>query len=244
MLIQLLVIQLTTFIILILVLRVLFYRHLNSALKRLRELQEEALAKEANIKDELDRLKLVKLAEVEKGKLEAKRIMENAKKQAEVLRVKLEEDAKQESQKIITLGKEMVEKSQKSLAANIEMRALNLAQEMIKYTFSEKGIEFLQHLLMDELITEIENLDKEKVSVKSGRAKVVSSAALSEEEKARLKKTLSSNLGYELVIEETIDPALVTGLVIQIGEFVIDGSLSNKLKKAIPYIKLVDAVRK
>jgi len=244
MLIQLLLIQFTTFIILILVLRVLFYRHLNSALKRLRELQEEALAKEANIKDELNRLKLVKLAEVEKGKLEAKRIMENAKKQAEVLRVKLEEDAKQESQKIITLGKEMVEKSQKSLAANIEMRALNLAQEMIKYTFSEKGIEFLQHLLMDELITEIENLDKEKVSVKSGRVKVVSSAALSEEEKARLKKTLSSNLGYELVIEETIDPALVTGLVIQIGEFVIDGSLSNKLKKAIPYIKLVDAVRK
>lgn len=237
MLIQLLLIQFFTFVILILVLRVLFYRHLNSALKRLRELQEEALAKEANIKDELDRLKLVKLAEVEKGRVEAKRIMEDAKKQAEVSRVKSEEDARQESQRIITLGREMVEKSQKTLAANIEMRALNLAREMIKYTFTEKGIEFLQHLLMDELITEIERLDKEKVSGKSGRARIISSAALSEEEKTRLKKTLSNNLGYELVIEETIDPGLVTGLIIQIGEFVIDGSLSNKLKKAIPYIQ-------
>jgi F0F1-type ATP synthase delta subunit len=90
---------------------------------------------------------------------------------------------------------------------------------------------------MEELVAEIENLDKERVSVKSGRAKVISSSALTEDEKERIKKTLSSNLGYELIIEETIDPALVTGFIIQIGEFVIDGSLRNKLQKAIPYIK-------
>lgn len=237
MLTQLIIIQFVTFVILILVLRVLFYRHLNSALRRLRELQEEALAKEAKIKEELDRLKLVKLAEVEKGRLEAKRVMEDAKKQAEALRIKLEEEARQESQKIIAQGKEIVDKSQKNLAASIEMRALNLAMEMVRYTFTEKGLESVQHQLMEELVTEIENLDKERVSVKSGRAKVISSSALTEEEKERLKKSLSSNLGYELIIEETVDPALVTGLIVQIGEFVIDGSLRNKLQKAIPYIK-------
>lgn len=237
MLTQLILIQFSAFIILIFVLRILFYRHLNSALKRLRELQEEALAKEAKIKEELDRLKLVKLAEVDKGRLEAKRLMEDAKKQSEALRAKLEEDARQESQKIIAQGKEIVDKMQKNLAASIELRALNLAMEMIKYTFTEKGLESVQHQLMEELVAEIENLDKERVSVKSGRAKVISSSALTEDEKERIKKTLSSNLGYELVIEETIDPALITGFMIQIGEFVIDGSLRNKLQKAIPYIK-------
>jgi F0F1-type ATP synthase delta subunit len=237
MLTQLILIQFTAFIILIVVLRILFYRHLNSALRRLRELQEEALAKEAKIKEELDRLKLVKLAEVEKGRIEARRLMEDAKKQSEALRTKLEDDARQESQKIIAQGKEIVDKMQKNLAASIEMRALNLAIEMIRYTFTEKGLESVQHQLMEELVAEIENLDKERVSVKSGRAKVISSSALTEDEKERIKKTLSSNLGYELIIEETIDPALVTGFIIQIGEFVIDGSLRNKLQKAIPYIK-------
>ena len=195
------------------------------------------MAKEAKIKEELDRLKLVKLAEVEKGRIEARRLMEDAKKQSEALRTKLEDDARQESQKIIAQGKEIVDKMQKNLAASIEMRALNLAIEMIRYTFTEKGLESVQHQLMEELVAEIENLDKERVSVKSGRAKVISSSALTEDEKERIKKTLSSNLGYELIIEETIDPALVTGFIIQIGEFVIDGSLRNKLQKAIPYIK-------
>jgi len=237
MLTQLILIQVAAFIILIVVLRILFYRHLSSALIRLRELQEEALAKEAKIKEELNRLKLVKLAEVDKGRLEAKRLMEDAKKQSEALRDKLEDDARNESQKIIAQGKEIVEKMQKNLAATIELRALNLAMEMIRYTFTEKGIEGLQHQLMEELVMDIENLDKDRVSVKSGRAKVISSSPLTEEEKERIKKALSSNLGYELIIEETIDQALVTGFIIQIGEFVIDGSLRNKLQKAIPYIK-------
>ena len=237
MLTQLIIIQIVAFIILIVVLRILFYKHLSSALIRLRELQEEALSKEAKIKEELSRLKLVKLAEIDKGRFEAKRLMEDAKKQSEALRDKLEDDARNESQKIIAQGKEIVDKMQKNLAATIELRALNLAIEMIRYTFTEKGIEGLQHQLMEELVMDIENLDKERVSVKSGRAKVISSSPLTEEEKERIKKTLSSNLGYELVIEETIDQALVTGFIIQIGEFVIDGSLRNKLQKALPYIK-------
>ncbi len=237
MLTQLIIIQIVAFIILIVVLRILFYKHLSSALIRLRELQEEALSKEAKIKEELSRLKLVKLAEIDKGRFEAKRLMEDAKKQSEALRDKLEDDARNESQKIIAQGKEIVDKMQKNLAATIELRALNLAMEMIRYTFTEKGIEGLQHQLMEELVMDIENLDKERVSVKSGRAKVISSSPLTEEEKERIKKTLSSNLGYELVIEETIDQALVTGFIIQIGEFVIDGSLRNKLQKALPYIK-------
>jgi len=237
MLTQLIIIQFVAFIILIVVLRILFYKHLSSALIRLRELQEEALSKEAKIKEELNRLKLVKLAEVDKGRLEAKRLMEDAKKQSEALRDKLEDEARNESQKIIAQGKEIVDKMQKNLAATIELRALNLAMEMIRYTFTEKGIEGLQHQLMEELVMDIENLDKDRVSVKSGRAKVISSSPLTEEEKERIKKTLSSNLGYELIIEETIDQALVTGFIIQIGEFVIDGSLRNKLQKALPYIK-------
>ena len=218
MLTQLIIIQIVAFIILIVVLRILFYKHLSSALIRLRELQEEALSKEAKIKEELGRLKLVKLAEIDKGRFEAKRLMEDAKKQSEVLRDKLEDDARNESQKIIAQGKEIVDKMQKNLAATIELRALNLAIEMIRYTFTEKGIEGLQHQLMEELVMDIENLDKERVSVKSGRAKVISSSPLTEEEKERIKKTLSSNLGYELIIEETIDQALVTGFIIQIGE--------------------------
>jgi len=236
MLIQLLIIQIVTFIALILVLRMLFSRHLNSALKRLRELQEEALVKEAQVKEELERAKEERLAEVEKGRLEAKKLIETTKKESEGLRSKIEEEAKQESQKIITYGKEELEKLRQELISNIKTQAIKLSMEMIKYTFTEKGIENLQHQLMEELIAEIEKIDQEKFSVKTDKARVLSSLPLTDAQKLHLKNVLTAKLGYSVVIEEKIDPEIISGFIIQLDEFIIDGSLKNKLSKAIPYL--------
>jgi len=236
MLIQLLIIQIVTFIALILVLRMLFSRHLNSALKRLRELQEEALVKEAQVKEELERAKEERLAEVEKGRLEAKKLIETTKKESEGLRSKIEEEAKQESQKIITYGKEELEKLRQELISNIKTQAIKLSMEMIKYTFTEKGVDNLQHQLLEELIAEIEKIDQEKFSVKTDKARVLSSLPLTDAQKLHLKNVLTAKLGYSVVIEEKIDPEIISGFIIQLDEFIIDGSLKNKLSKAIPYL--------
>jgi F0F1-type ATP synthase delta subunit len=236
MLIQLLLIQIGTFIALILVLRLLFYRHLNSALRRLKASQEEAFIKEAQIKEELERAKQERLAEVEKGKLEAKRLIEVAKKDAEVLRYKIEEEAKEESEKIVAYGKEQLETLRQELLSNIKTQALKLSMEMIKYTLTEKGKENLQHQLMEELIAEIEKLDREKFTVKTDKVRVSSSFNLSEMERSRLNDAFAAKLGYPVTLEEKIDSEIISGLVIQMDEFVIDGSLKNKLSKVIPYL--------
>lgn len=238
MLTQLIIIQVVTFIGLILLLRMLFHRNLDSALFRLKDLQEETLKKDAQVKEELERVKQVRLSEMEKGKQEAKKLIDEAKKQADTIRSRIEEDAKAEAQKVITQGKELLAKTEEKLLAAIDAKALNIAVEIIKSTFTEKSLESLQHELLNEIIAEIEHLDKERVTVKTGRAKVISSSILTETERARLKNALSTNLGYELIIEESIDPGLITGLVVQIGEFIIDGSLKNKLQKIIPYLTL------
>ncbi|MFH1317608.1 MAG: ATP synthase F0 subunit B, partial [Candidatus Omnitrophota bacterium] len=189
--IRLVLIQVGTFAALIVGLRLLFYQHLNSALRRLKKLQEEALIKEENLREELERARQERLAEVQRGKQEAKDLIERAKKEAESVRLKLEERAKEDCQKTIIYGKEEVDKLRQKLLSDIEKQALGLAMEMIKCIFTEKGKESLQQQLTGELVSEIDTLDKHIFSVKTDKVKVISSFALSKEEKERLVKILS-----------------------------------------------------
>lgn len=62
-------------------------------------------------------------------------------------------------------------------------------------------------------------------------ATVTSAVALSEDQKSRLVKALSSAAGSEVEIQNIVDPDLVGGAVTVIGDKVIDGSLRSKLDK-------------
>ncbi|UCD15156.1 MAG: F0F1 ATP synthase subunit delta [Candidatus Omnitrophota bacterium] len=235
--IRLILIQVGTFAALIIALRLLFYQHLNSALRRLKKLQEEALIKEENLRDELERAKQERIAEVERGKREAKALIEKAKKEVEVIRSKTEDRAKEERRKTLLYGKEEVEKLRQNLLADIEKQAVGLSVEMIKYVFTEKGRDILQHQLAEELIEEMAALDKRNFSVKANKVKVITSFPLSKEEKLKLKKILTAKIGSDVVLTEEVDQDLISGIIVRIGEFVIDGSLQNKIQKVIPFIK-------
>jgi F-type H+-transporting ATPase subunit b len=234
---QLLFLQIITFLGIVIVLRLLFHRNLSSALKRLKELHEENLIKETQLKEELERAKKEKAAEVEKGKEEAKKIIEEAKKAGEILKRNLEDQGRQAAEKFINNGKEELAKLKKELIDNAESSAIELSLKMIKYIFTSQTKEHLHYELIEEVIGEIEGLEKERFSVKEEKVKVVSSYPLKEEEKTRLREVLASKLDENVTLEEEVNPEIIGGLIVEIGAFVIDGSLRNKLQKAIPLIK-------
>jgi F-type H+-transporting ATPase subunit delta len=60
-------------------------------------------------------------------------------------------------------------------------------------------------------------------------AKVTSARALTDSQTAELKAVLKAKLGREPKIETRIDPALLGGLVVQVGSRMVDSSLSTKL---------------
>ena len=237
MLMPLIVIQIVTFVAIVLVLRALFYRNLKVALNRLNDLHEKNLIKEEQLKEELERGRQEKLAEVEKGKAEAKEIIERAKKEADKLRIKLEEETRQEAEKIIERAEGIAKKSKQGIMTEVKKQALDLSLQMIKSTFASQGKENLQHHLIDEVINEIDSLDKDKFTVTTNKVKVISAFSLTEAERQNLIKILSEKLNSPVVLEEQIDPELVTGLVLEIGALLIDGSLKNRLSCAIVYLK-------
>ncbi len=60
---------------------------------------------------------------------------------------------------------------------------------------------------------------------------------LTQVQKERLKKSLSSQMGRSVTVKETVDQEIVAGMVIRLGNLVFDGSLTNKLKGALAYVR-------
>jgi F-type H+-transporting ATPase subunit delta len=84
-----------------------------------------------------------------------------------------------------------------------------------------------------ELVRDIRDYAWQKLHELRGRVEVqISTAvALSEAEKAAIVEKISSSLGKELVVTATVDPSLLGGLLVRIGDTLFDGSLSWQFKR-------------
>jgi F-type H+-transporting ATPase subunit delta len=54
---------------------------------------------------------------------------------------------------------------------------------------------------------------------------------LSEAQTARLRSALAARLGHQVELEVTLDPGLIGGHVVQVGDLVFDGSLRTQLRQ-------------
>ncbi|RKY41101.1 MAG: hypothetical protein DRP85_07160, partial [Candidatus Makaraimicrobium thalassicum] len=213
------------------------HKHLDTSLKRLKVLHQENLDREAKLKEEIEKAKQDRLAQIEAGKEEAKRITETAEKEARNVRMNAKEEARREAERIIQKSKEKFEKLKRNLLAELETRALDLSIQMIKHTFSSEGNEVLQRQFITEIIQELEGLKKSEFSIKTENVKIKTAYPLDSKEREALKKVLSKKIGRSVKLEEKMDEELITGLIIQIDSLIIDGSLRNRLKKMIAYLK-------
>ncbi|MBI1846715.1 MAG: ATP synthase F1 subunit delta [Candidatus Rokubacteria bacterium] len=61
------------------------------------------------------------------------------------------------------------------------------------------------------------------------RARVRTAVPLTDAERATLGAKLGARLGKQVVLEETVDPALLGGFVAEVGSYIVDGSLEGQL---------------
>jgi len=234
---QLVLIQVTTFVLIIMFLRWLLSSHITRALRRLQQLNQENLAKGKSLKEELERAKREAEREIKEGRSQAEAIKEEAKEEAEKVREDMLGQAKKEAKRLINEAVRDCQRKSAELSLKMQEKAVYLANDMIRYIFTEKGREDLHIQLIDELLVEIKALGKEKVKAKGNKAEVVCAYPLRDAQKKSLKEILSSKLNRDIVFTEKIDQEIVAGLVVRLGGFVIDGSIKNKFRKILPLMR-------
>lgn len=242
-LLKLILLQVLTFVVIIILLRFFFGSQLKNALNRLQVLHQESLEKEEVLTKEIDKARIQAENEIARSKETARAIVEEARKAAEQAGQQVAEDAQVQAKKLIVDAQERSRKIEAEVRAETEKKAVGIARDLIAMIFSANGQERFHRELIDELIDDLSRVDKEKLAIKASRAEIVTSVPLTDEEREKLSRVLSQQLGYALPMEEKVDSDLVMGMVLKLGGLVIDGSLKNKLGKAVVSLHARDAKR-
>lgn len=228
----LLIVQILAFAIVFLTLNAWVYEPLLEMLKRRREtiaqgLEDAHIAAEARDEAERGAAKIVADAQAE-----ASRIVREATERAASAAKDMEASAEAEAAKLreSALAEAETERNRMlgDLRAQVAALAIAAAERLIGDSMDEKR----QRVLVDQFFSGVKSgkvVVLEGVDSKGEAAEVTSALPLTEEEQAAVKKSVLAKIGAESV-SFRVDPMILGGLVVRVGNKVLDDSVSGKLE--------------
>ena len=112
---------------------------------------------------------------------------------------------------------------------------ISVIENIFKGRFSDDIVGFLVIITEKDRGAEIENIlsyfmAKVREYKKIGVARVISAVELTKEQKSRVEKKLLQQTSYEsFEVDYSVDASLIGGMVIRIGDRVVDSSIRTKL---------------
>jgi vacuolar-type H+-ATPase subunit H len=172
-----------------------------------------------------------------KAKENTRLMIQSAKESSEKVSMEVQQQAKEEAQRILEHARKEIHQWESEFHHRTEERAMDLSLQMLQLTFTDQGKRALQHQLLSEFLEELNRLDDQQMTQTAGKMKVITVAEMSDSERERLNQILTRKMGEKVTFEESVDPEMIAGLIIQIGDFMIDGSLKNQLHKVVLYLR-------
>ncbi len=234
---QLVIIQVITFAILVFLLRQFLYQQVTRSQERLQQLYQTNLKREEELKTRREETEKELNARIAQRNEELARQRAAAEVDAQKMQEEILAKAKEEAGKIVAGAEAQKERMRANLVSEMEEKALDLASNIIGHIFTSQVAQGIHYQLTDELIGEIEKSDGRGLQHDVEAVEVAVPFSLTELQMERLKKILSSKMGRSVDVKQTIDREIVGGMVLRLGDSVLDGGLKNKLKGAMAYVR-------
>ncbi len=171
--------------------------------------------------------------------------IKKAKKESEILKDKSRKEVSEERDRIIEQAhresEEIIERAQKSAEAIkaeeekiIKEKAVEKSGELICEVLPEEVARQMHDKWVDKLISEgTGGLDRLRVPEDISRAQVATAFALSEAQRTMLKMKFQEIFNRDIELEEEVDPRLVAGLKIVLGNLILEGSFYGKVGEIV-----------
>jgi F-type H+-transporting ATPase subunit b len=228
-----LIVQIVCFFIIFIVVRAWIVKPLLGMLEKRRMkleqgLEDARIAAEARANAEQEAAKIITEAQTK-----AARMINEATERADAAMIDVKAGAEKEIAKEREAVMSEVEQERNRILADLrgQVAALSIAaaQRLIGDEMDAKR----QHALLDEFFSGVKSgklvvLEGEELSGDS--AEVTSALPLSKEEQDAVKKNVLDKMGTNTNVEFHVDPQILGGLVVRVGDKVLDGSVSGQLE--------------
>ncbi|GMR10503.1 MAG: hypothetical protein BMS9Abin28_1324 [Anaerolineae bacterium] len=225
-------VQIFNFLIMLVVLRAWVYKPVVGLLQKRREtiaqgLEDARVAAEARANAEQEAESVVAAAQQEANNI-VREATDRAEQAAAEVKLAAEKEAEDARKASLAEGEQLKNQALGELRGQVAALAVAAAQKVINEALDQKR----QEKLIDEFFSGIEAgkvivLEGEQLDGQS--ATVTSALPLSSDETQRIERSLRDQLGSEAEIEFQVNPSILGGLVVRVGDKIVDGSVSGRL---------------
>lgn len=233
-------------VVLVLLLRMVLSGQSNTAIERLKRINQDNLQRELELKKKLDEAEIQYQKRMAEASGDIQKIKEKMEEEMAGLKNRIVTAAEKEKEGILTDARQEVSDLKNELGRATNQRVAELAQEVISKLFSvsdgsDKMVAGLHQYLLDEAINKIKSLNPENIrgalTVGKGEVEISSRLALTSHQKQSLNELFSGIASKPTkIIEKPTDSKHLAGVSIKVGGIIIDATLNNRLNEMISEI--------
>lgn len=228
-----LIVQILNFLVLLVVLRAWVYKPLLAMLEKRKTavaqgLEDARVAQEARANAEEEAKKIILEANAK-----ASDVLRNANERAEVVGREVRAEAEAEANKARESALAEVEQERNRILGELRSQVAGLAIAATQKLIGEAMDEQRQRRLLDEFFSGVKSgkvVVLEGTEVAGTAAEITSALPLSASEQDTIKKEMLTGLGSGADVRFHVDPQILGGLVVRVGDRVVDGSVAGQLQ--------------
>jgi len=228
-----LLVQIVCFFIIFVVVRAWIVKPLLGMLEKRRAKLEQGLedarvAAEARLNAEQEASKIITEAQSKAARI-VNEATERADAAMQAVKAGAEKEIAKEREAVMTEVEEERNKILADLRGQVAALSIAAAQRLIGEAMDARR----QHALLDEFFSGVKSgklVVLEGADLSGASAEVTSALPLSNEEQAAVRLNVLDKMGAGATIAFRVDPHILGGLVIRVGDKVLDGSVSGQLE--------------
>lgn len=230
--------QIVNFLILFAALYFLLWKRILRMLEERKQRIAQGLAEAEQARKDRERAEAEYQQRIERAEQDREEILAKAVGKGVQAKEEILAEARAEAERIIADARTELERDRQEMLAELRGQVASLAIAVSNKIIGETLDERRQRRLIDEFFSGIRAgrvvvLDEEEIEwakrMGTMTAHITTALPLSTGEQETVASSLAAHLGERPELEFKVDPSILGGLVIQIGDRIIDGSVAGKL---------------